>query len=169
MRFRNAVAADASSLAALSMEVWVGTYLRKGISSFFADYALAEFTAARFQAVIEAEDDVLIVSENDDGIDGFIRVAFDSPSPGPDGSRTEIKTLYVQPRHHGKGIGKGLLKEALAACGARGCGSVWLAVNSENTAALTFYLANGFQSVSQTHFRIADQAYLNEVMSRQLP
>ncbi|WP_311202217.1 hypothetical protein [Leisingera sp. S132] len=32
---------DCSSLAALSIEVWAGTYLRNGISAHFADYVLA--------------------------------------------------------------------------------------------------------------------------------
>ncbi|WP_425336129.1 GNAT family N-acetyltransferase [Sinorhizobium numidicum] len=44
------------------------------------------------------------------------------PSPGPirGCSTTEISTLYVQPRHHGKGIGKGLLNEGLRKCATDG-------------------------------------------------
>lgn len=169
MQLRMARHSDASSLAALSMEVWIGTYLRKGVSGFFADYALAEFTSAKFEAIIANEKDVIIVSDNEDGIDGFIRVGFDCPSPVSGGSQTEIKTLYVQPRHHGKGIGKALLSQAVAACADRKCTSVWLAVNSENTGAIDFYRVNGFAFDGQTHFRIGDQTYLNEIMTRQVP
>jgi ribosomal protein S18 acetylase RimI-like enzyme len=43
---------------------------------------------------------------------------------------------------------------------------VWLSVNSENSAALEFYRANGFVAIGKTHFLIDDQAYLNEVMER---
>ena len=38
---RRAEERDASSLAAVSIEVWVNTYLRDGVSPVFADYVLA--------------------------------------------------------------------------------------------------------------------------------
>ena len=66
--------ADAASLAALSIEVWVGTYLRQGASSFFAELVLSEFTAARIEAIVDGGIDFLIFSENLDGIDGNIRM-----------------------------------------------------------------------------------------------
>lgn len=166
MLFRHARASDASSLAAISMEVWIGTYLRKGVSGFFADYALSEFTTTKLEAIIARENERIIVSENEDGIDGFIRLAFESPSPISHCTGAEIKTLYVQPRHHGNGIGKGLLNKSVAQCAALGIDAVWLAVNSENADAINFYLGNDFQRVGTTHFRIADKAYLNEVMHR---
>jgi len=43
---------DASSLAAVSIEVWLNTYLREGVGAFFADYVLAEFTAQKFRDAI---------------------------------------------------------------------------------------------------------------------
>ncbi len=168
MFFRDAISSDASSLAAISMEVWIGTYLRNGVNAFFADYALSEFTAVKFEAIIADDDEHIIVSENEDGIDGFIRLSFDSAAPVPGCSATEVKTLYVQPRHHGKGIGKGLLNEGLGRCAELGIDSVWLTVNSGNTSALAFYSALDFETIGQTHFRIADQAYLNEVLQRQI-
>lgn len=168
MLLRNATPSDAFSLAAIAMEVWIGTYMRKGVSRFFAEYALNEFTAATFEAAIESDMDHIIVSENTDGIDGFIRLSLDSESPLAACEGPEIKTLYVQPRHHGQGIGKGLLNAALETCIERGARSVWLTVNAENTAARNFYLALGFEIIGTTHFRIADQAYPNEVLQRRL-
>jgi len=166
MNFRAAKKNDASSLAAVSIEVWVGTYLRKGVNAFFADYALSEFTTSRFEAILENENEHIIVSENEIGIDGFIRITSGRIAPVHGCSTTEITTLYVQPRHQGKGIGKGLLCEGLRECAADGVASFWLCVNSENNPAMDFYVACGFQKVGQTHFRIRDEAYLNEVFSR---
>ena len=166
MNFRAAKKNDASSLAAISIEVWVGTYLRKGVNAFFADYALSEFTTSRFEAILENENEHIIVSENEVGIDGFIRITSGRIAPVHGCSTTEITTLYVQPRHQGKGIGKGLLGKGLRQCAADGVASLWLCVNSENNPAMGFYLACGFQKVGQTHFRIRDEAYLNEVFSR---
>ena len=50
---RKAQARDASALAAVSIEVWMSTYLREGVSPRFADYVLSEFTAQKFRDAID--------------------------------------------------------------------------------------------------------------------
>lgn len=164
MTIRKASKDDASSLAALSIEVWIGTYLRNGVSIFFADYALSTFTIQIFEAFIADENEIILVSHNSDGIDGFVRVTLESPAPVENGPGTEIATLYVQPRHKGKGIGKRLLDEVFRLCVERQCDGVWLAVNSENQDAIAFYERLGFTREGQTTFRIGDQSYANAVM-----
>lgn len=165
MGFRNAAKADASSIAALSIEVWIGTYLRRGISAFFADYVLSEFTTQKTEVLIDDPNEIIIVSENSDGIDGFVRVSLSKTAPVNERLETEIATLYVQPRHHGKGIGKALLAEAIKICRERGVQSVWLTTNSENEPAIRFYEALGFKNVGKTQFVIQDQSYQNDVFA----
>ncbi len=165
MKFRRALKSDAASMAALSIEVWLGTYLRRGVNAFFADYALSEFTASKFEALLDSPNEFFAVSVNEEGIDGFIRVTSGNSAPVNGHLNTEISTLYVQPRHHGKGLGKGLLQVGLQHCYENRVQSVWVATNSENTPAINFYLAQGFENIGNTHFRIQDQAYLNEVFS----
>ena len=168
MKIRGARQSDASSIAAISIEVWIGTYLKQGVSAFFADYALNAFTPAKIETLIADPDQFLLVSQNEDGIDGFIRVSSPSAAPVAGCSETEIATFYVQPRHHGKGIGKRLLSAALAHCRDHAAGSVWLTTNAENAPAIAFYLAQGFEHVGETHFRIGDEGYLNNVYSYRL-
>lgn len=161
---RPATPDDASSLAAISLEVWFNTYVRDGVNAFFADYALAEFTTSRFRDILARDTETIWVSQNAVGIDGFLRMSSNSPAPVDASSDLEITTLYVQPRHHGRGVGKRLLETGLQHCRDAGQTSTWLAVNAENARATAFYLANGFEMVGQTHFRIGDQAYLNHVL-----
>jgi len=161
---RNATLKDASSLAAISIEVWLGTYIRHGVSGFFADYALTEFTAEKFAAILDDPLETVIVSENRDGIDGFARISQDQKAPITGCSDAEITTLYVQPRHQGRKIGQQLLQEVLALCQSRQVLHPWLTTNFENTRAIEFYQKNGFVIAGQTHFRIQDQGYLNEVL-----
>lgn len=165
MKIRLAQKADAASLAALSIEVWVGTYLRQGVNSFFAEFVLSEFTTARFEELLEEGSDLLMVSENSDGIDGYIRLAEKRAAPIDGLSDLEIATFYVQPRHHGKGIGSALLDIAIDYMREKGRQSIWLTTNSENKPAIDFYLAKGFQQVGVTDFRIGDQAYPNHVLA----
>ena len=165
MTLRKPHTSDASSIAAISIEVWIGTYLKRGVSAFFADYALDEFTSQKTEALLSDPTQFILVSENEDGIDGFIRVSTGSKAPVRGCSEMEISTFYVQPRHHGKGIGKLLLNAALKYAREKEVVSVWLTTNAENAPAIAFYLAQGFEHVGETHFRIEDEAYLNNVYS----
>ncbi len=168
MTLRKAYKSDASSIAAISIEVWVGTYLKQGVSPFFADYVIEEFTPAKIEKRISDPSQLFLVSENKHGIDGFIQVSSDSIAPVNSCSKTEISTFYVQPRHCGKGIGKRLLNAALQHCRGQSVESVWLATNAENSPAIAFYLAQGFLHVGETHFHIDEEAYLNNVYSYRL-
>lgn len=158
MNLRAARLADAPILATISLEVWLGTYLRRGISTFFAEYALQEFTAKRFAAALRAPDEHFIVSENDEGLDGFIRVSQGRVAPVSSCSTTEISTLYVRSGQHGRAIGTSLLKQGLDFAQTLGAASVWLATNAGNSPAIAFYLKHGFRQVGTTQFRIQDQA-----------
>ena len=166
MKFRIARLSDAPILAAISIEVWLGTYIRKGVNPFFAEFALNEFTSAKLAALLEDPNQHVIVSENEDGLDGFIRISHGQAAPVAGCSTMEISTLYVQSRHHGKGLGRALLEQGLAYARAADTASVWLTTNSENAPAIAFYLKQGFEKVGTTHFRIQDQAYLNDVFRR---
>ncbi|WP_374422242.1 hypothetical protein [Paracoccus sp. (in: a-proteobacteria)] len=84
MSFRIARPFDAPILAAISIEVWLGPYLRRGVSAFFAEYALNEFTADKLGALIEDRNEHLIVSENEEGLDGFIRLSHGKQAPVTD-------------------------------------------------------------------------------------
>ncbi|OCO99101.1 MULTISPECIES: N-acetyltransferase [unclassified Ensifer] len=165
---RPATAEDASSLAAISLEVWLNTYIRDGVNAFFADYALEQFTTARFKDILSQENENIWVSQNTGGIDGFLRMSSNSPPPIDIVSDLELTTLYVQPRHHGRGIGKRLLETGLQFCANTGSTSTWLAVNAENEKATAFYIASGFEKIGETHFRIGDQAYPNHVLQLRL-
>lgn len=165
MTIRLATLDDASSLAALSIEVWIGTYLRQGVSGFFADYVLAEYTPARLEGWMADAGQLLMVAEGEEGITGYTCLSFDSPCAQAPGFTTEISTLYVQPRHHGKRIGQALLSAAQDQCRARGLKNLWLTTNSENTPAIGFYHGQGFETLGTTHFRIGDERYPNDVLA----
>ncbi|QOF72726.1 GNAT family N-acetyltransferase [Aminobacter sp. SR38] len=155
---------DASSLAALGLEVWLNTYIRHGVNTFFADYALAHFTAARFEEIMARADQTILVSQNAVGIDGFIQIASGAPAPVPECSDLEIAKLYVQPRHQGSGAGGRLLDAGLRHCVSTGRPNVWLAVNAENQRAMEFYLRKGFAKAGETRFQIDRQSYPNHVL-----
>lgn len=159
---------DASSIAALCIEVWLGTYIKQGINKVFADFALSEFTIENVANLIADPNEHLIVSQNQDGIDRLMRLFLENAPPVPGLSSFEISTLYVQPRHHGKGIGRALLHAAFERCRSHKAQNVWLATNAENSPAIAFDLSQGFDQVGTTHFTIDNQAYLNNLYAYRL-
>lgn len=161
---RDATPDDAASLAALSIEVWLGTYLRQGVNRVFAEFVLSSFTPDNFSEHMKDPSQHIIVSDNQDGIDGYIRIAAGAYAPLPDCADTEITTLYVQPRHHGRGIGRALLNAGLNHARQRlSAPSVWLTTNSQNAPAIAFYLKNGFERIGTTDFVIDGVPYPNDV------
>jgi len=134
---------------------------------FFARFVLETFTPENCAKWLEDPAQRTLVWQEPEGIAGFIRLHFASPAPTDADAdaqlSTEIATFYIQPRHHGKGIGKALLRAAADACADRGAADIWLATNAENDPAIGFYLAQGFAQIGETHFRVQDQCYLNNV------
>lgn len=165
---RKAQERDVSGLAAVSIEVWLNTYLRDGVSPLFADYVLTEFTARKFRDAIDDSNIAIWVSENGTGIDGFVTVCSKATPPLADCSPLEITTLYVQPRHQAGGRGGALLRHALDHCRRMGGENVWLKVEANNRRAIDFYLRHGFTGIGSTDFVIADQAHENYVMRADL-
>ena len=70
-----------------------GGYIRQGVNAFFAEFALNEFTSAKLAALLEDPNEHVIASENDVGIDGFIRLIQGKEAPVSGCSTMEISTL----------------------------------------------------------------------------
>jgi ribosomal protein S18 acetylase RimI-like enzyme len=76
------------------------------------------------------------------------------PHPDADPAREgELKRLYVDTSHHGRGIGKQLLALGLGYLSERyGDAPQWIGVWSENIKAQALYRANGFEKAGEYGF-----------------
>ena len=169
MPLRIARPSDAASLSVLCIEVWAGTYLRRGVDAFFAEYALRAFAPDRIAARLADPDTHMLVSVNEEGLDGVIGMTAGQAAPVPGCDGGELSTLYVRPGRQGQGIGTALLMAGLRHARDSGAPSVWLTVNAENTRARGFYLSQGFEVVGRTDFRIGDRAFPNDVLCHSFP
>lgn len=155
---------DAASLAALSIEVWLSTYLKRGVSAPFADYVLSEFTAVALTAAISDPSQTIHVADGPDGVEGYLRLKH--PDSVADGREAEVATLYIRPCCHRRGIGRALLAEAITQARAARYSALWLTANVDNRAALAFYAAEGFEITGTKDFELDGVGYPNHILRR---
>ena len=166
MEFREAGAADATNLAALTVQVWLHTYAKRGIRAALSNYVQSEFTAEKFRQILADQRQMIILCEVDAHLVAYVRLDFSSPCPSDDSLQSEISTLYVQAHFLRRGIGTQLLLLALDAFHRRGRGSVWLSVNHENADAIGFYDRHGFQRQGSLDFELDGERHENFILRR---
>ena len=79
--FREATAADAVNLAALSIQVWLHTYAKSAVRTALSSYVLAEFTERNFAEALDATHQLFVVCEEGSHLVGYVRLDFEAPCP----------------------------------------------------------------------------------------
>ena len=154
---RPATAADAHTLAALAIQVWLDTYATDGVNDLLGRYVLSTFTPAAFAAWSESPHVALRVAQVGDQLVGYALLQFGAAQPLAPGCDTELRTLYVQSPFARSGVGSMLLREARSAAHARtGSDGLWLTVNVKNLRACAFYEKHGLAVVVASSERITE-------------
>lgn len=166
LMIRAATVADASNLAALSIQVWLHTYAKSGLRNALSDYVLAEYTPEKIAERLGDENQVFIVYEQNAHLVGYLRLLFDSSCPTDPSSRAEIATLYVQEHFLRRGIGSKLLEYTFDFCSKHGINGVWLSVNHENARAISFYEKHQFQRNGSIFFHLEDEQHENFILCK---
>ena len=90
----------------------------------------------------------------------------DLPLPDIDARDLEIRRIYVLHRYQGRGLGRWLMEEVLAAAVAAGCRRLLLGVYSRNESALTFYTQLGFTQAGTREYRVGAHEYHDYILQR---
>lgn len=93
MAVRQARPADAASLAALAIQVWLHSYATGGVSAPLAHYVLSEFTETKFLARLARQGAALLVAEVEAHLVGYAAVDFDQLCPADRACSAELQTL----------------------------------------------------------------------------
>nr|WP_199068258.1 GNAT family N-acetyltransferase [Chromobacterium sp. ASV5] len=156
---------DAACLAALSIQVWLTTYAPDGIRPGVADYVLAEFTPANFEALIADPARRLLLMEEGRHLLGYALLKRDSACPDAGFPTLEAERLYLLESHTGKGLGRRLMDAARQWARAQsGQPRLWLSVWRGNERAIAFYRRLGMAEHGETYFELEGARHLNYVM-----
>ncbi|QEL57399.1 GNAT family N-acetyltransferase [Chromobacterium paludis] len=163
---RSARADDAACLAALSIQVWLNTYLiGGGIRRGIADYVLSEFSPETFEALIADPARHLLLMEEDGHLLGYAQMKLDSACQGCDFPTMEVERLYLLESHTGQGLGRRLMEASRQWAQAQsGQPRLWLTVWHGNARAIAFYRRVGMLVHGETYFELEGAKHLNYVM-----
>jgi len=165
VEYRTGNKADALCVGVLAIQVFLDTYVKDGIRPDLAREALANYSPEAFSARLADRDTTFVVAEKDGCLMAFCEVTRDRPCPIADvADSIELVRLYVQPACQRLGLGRALLRHAESLAMEAGADSLWLAVWTGNTRALTFYRALGYKSVGTIAYTFEDQTYENQVL-----
>ncbi len=169
IRIDSATPADASTIAALCLSVWVDTYASEGLSPDFAHYVFEEFAAPRIAAQCTAPGRKSYVARCNGLAIGICDLDAGTHCPAKsNGPQLEIAHLYVLRRFTRQGVGSKLLRHAFADMARHGLETAWFTVWAHNMEARAFYEAQGFVDAGFTTFRLAGRNHENRVLIRSL-
>ncbi|KMN37495.1 hypothetical protein VI26_03640 [Chromobacterium sp. LK1] len=165
VEIRAARPGDASCLAALSIQVWLSTYVTDGVRRDMANYVLSEFTPANFEALIADPAHHLLVMEQDDFLIGYALLKRDSRCQGCDFATVEVERLYLVESRSGEGLGRRLLEAARRwALALPEPARLWLTVWHGNERAIAFYRRLEMDVHGECYFELEGARHLNYVM-----
>ena len=143
---------DAAEVARIYIESWHDTYPAVLSSGLLCSMTPKGQTARWFSAIRNQRREAVLVAESTDI--GLVGMASLGPSRdralGYDG---EVYTLYVDPSHFGRGVGRALLKAAFATLRQRGSTSCVIWAHAANNARF-FYESMGGRVVAERKARM---------------
>lgn len=154
---RSATYADAQSLAALSIQVWLDTYAVEGLRQEYAEYALSTFTETYFVSLLQKEEISIFIATHQGAIQGYIQANRHSRYHQQD-LGFEVERLYVLGRFQGLGIGRRLLSQMVDKLGERYWLYTWVKNESNR-----FYEKLGLALIGKHRFQFHQWEIENNV------
>lgn len=104
------------------------------------------FAPAAVEGAAESDDTVAAVAEDEGAVAGYVEAAVD------DG---EVRWLFVDPDHRGKGVGSRLFERARAALSDHGVGAPRASTRQANQEGRTFFERFGYEEVGERTVEVA--------------
>jgi ribosomal protein S18 acetylase RimI-like enzyme len=140
MEFRVATLADLENIATIFLKCWTISYSEVLSESARKSFSLESAKDLWRTSIETPEDKETVLLINEDAIAVVFRIGGDKT----DHNRGHLFSLYVDPAHAGKGLGKASLMEAMDRIRVRGFHEMTLWVFAENTIANSLYTKAGF-------------------------
>ena len=136
---RPATPGDAPAIARVHVQSWEESY-RGNVPDASLDAQSVEARIVEWEYWLRADEAVTFVSEDEEGVHGFVMARLHAGEPGYDAL---LDTLYVLNSHQKRGIGRELLRAAAHALRESGARKIWLLTLRDRNPARAFYESLG--------------------------
>jgi ribosomal protein S18 acetylase RimI-like enzyme len=161
--------ADAYAIADIGARMFAATHTAAFTPYDMATYVLKAFAIDHLRADLADPATRFLVAHLGERLCGFLRL---HPDPAPScvtGTRpVELGRFYLDRPWIGRGVGKLLMKRALAQAASDDYDSVWLHVWNQNTAAIDFYTRWNFTAICSHEAAMRESAPCILVMERKV-
>jgi ribosomal protein S18 acetylase RimI-like enzyme len=145
LQVRRAVPEDAAAIAAVHVRTWQVAYRGLVADELLDRLSVAQREAVWRETLAGEQPPAVLVATSDGVVVGFCAVAAPSRDGDADERVAEIEAIYVDPDLWRAGVGRALMKSALADLRAAEWHAVTLWVLAENHQARDFYAHFGFE------------------------
>jgi len=167
---RLASPSDATTISALSVQVFLDTYATEGVRPDLAIEAFETYSAEAFTKHLAEPERAFILAERETGLVGYAEVRLSSlPAPAGGVTGAELVRLYVQPSAQRRGVGRGLLARMEQEVAQAGLPAIWLTAWEGNFNARAFYSRLGYSDIGATTYTFQGNDYPNRVIAKRLP
>jgi ribosomal protein S18 acetylase RimI-like enzyme len=164
---REAIPADSSLIAELSVKTFYETYAAHNSIEDMAKYTSSHFGEDRIRKEIEEKNPIYFLCHFNGSPAGYAAIRYENQPVELSGFRAaEIGRIYVLSEFKNKGIGKKLIRQCVEAAVCQGFERLWLGVWQENQTAIKFYEKNGFSRIGIQTFLLGDDLQQDWIMCR---
>ncbi|MFA5787525.1 MAG: GNAT family N-acetyltransferase [Actinomycetota bacterium] len=140
------------------MELWLDLdRLQRRWRVFAEDPDEAEARREHYREMLVAEDDTILVAEDESGVVGMAVLRVQRPSPGAKANALSVSNVSVEPGRQRRGVGRALLEATVDFAREREIEHVAAWVYARNHRAQRFWSALGLEPVAQWRVAKVDE------------
>lgn len=166
IEIRSIEPADAELIADISRETFYESFAVHNTEADMNKFMAEQFSKEQLMKEVNAPGNTYFLAYVGDEPAGYIFLKDRSHGLLASVHAMEVSRLYVRKSFIGKGLGKLLMRQAIAHAGHLQKDTVWLGVWEHNPAAIAFYTSFGYQKFGEHDFTLGDDVQRDWLMQR---
>lgn len=159
---------DAAALAEIGATTFYHTFRPYNTEEDMQKYLAKSYSLKQTETNLRDPKVHYFLCEKDDLCIGYIKMIEDTTYNGIDDNAIELEKIYIMHEYFGTAAGKLLMQKAIDFAKESDFKALFLGVWQENKRAVSFYLKNGFNTVTTRQFKLGETICDDFIMMKKL-